>query len=130
MRALPAAEVAFNYLGRLDEVLAGGGAFALAPEEAGPQVSPRQARRYRLEVDAAVRGGRLQAVWRYGARRHRRETVEALAGRFAAALRRLAAAGAGSAPPPSAAAPSVAAHSVPIELDRVLAELEAAEEVS
>ena len=112
LRARPPAEVSFNYLGRLDELFAGGGPFGPAAEGAGPQASPRQERPYRLEVDAAILGGRLQVVWRYGSHRHRRATIEALADRFVTALCRLVAA-------PVAA-----------DLDRVLAELEAAEEVS
>ncbi|HVT17363.1 MAG TPA: amino acid adenylation domain-containing protein [Thermoanaerobaculia bacterium] len=87
--ALPQAEVSFNYLGRLDQVLAGPSPFAPAEESAGPAQSPRQARRHLLDVNAFVAAGRLTVSWGFSRNVHRRATVERLAESFAAALRRL-----------------------------------------
>ncbi|MBW8873678.1 MAG: amino acid adenylation domain-containing protein [Acidobacteria bacterium] len=81
LRAQPQAEVSFNYLGQVDQTLAGSSPFALAAEPAGPARSPRQTRRYLLEVDAVVLGGCLQVNWTYSEAVHRRETIEALAER-------------------------------------------------
>jgi amino acid adenylation domain-containing protein/non-ribosomal peptide synthase protein (TIGR01720 family) len=89
LRAMPAAEVAFNFLGQVDRGAAASTLFALAAESAGPARSPRQHRGHLLEINGAVAGGRLRLGWTYSENLHLRPTVEALAGRFAAALRRL-----------------------------------------
>ncbi|HEV7587202.1 MAG TPA: amino acid adenylation domain-containing protein [Longimicrobium sp.] len=90
LAALPAAQVSFNYLGRMD---VGGdaetGLFAGVDADAGPTRSPAAARTHLLAVDAAVMDGRLHATWTYGPGVHRRETVERLAEAFAAELRAL-----------------------------------------
>jgi non-ribosomal peptide synthase protein (TIGR01720 family) len=99
LRALPEAEVSFNYLGQLDQALpdAGGGAsagaapFGWARESAGPSHSPRGRRRYLIDVTASVSGGRLGVQWTYSETRHERATIEALADRFVTALRALVA---------------------------------------
>ncbi len=91
LAALPAPEVAFNYLGRLDSTLGPGSRFALVPGAAGEERSPGAERAHLLEVDAMVEGGRLRVRWSYGAELHRRETVERLAEAFAAELRGLVA---------------------------------------
>lgn len=82
LRLQPQAEVSFNYLGQVDQTLAESSPFALAVESAGPARSPRQPRRYLLEVDGLVIGGCLQMNWTYSEGLHRRETIEALARRF------------------------------------------------
>jgi non-ribosomal peptide synthase protein (TIGR01720 family) len=53
----------------------------------GPAVSPRARRAHRIEVLASVRSGALRVRFGYGEARHARETIEALASRFLAALR-------------------------------------------
>ena len=103
LAAMPEARVRFEYLGQLD----GGGAagealFRIAPEGTGPAVSPRVRRTHLLEVGGGVLDGRLQLAWTYAEGVHRRETVEALAARFAGELRALVAhcrAGAGGVTP-------------------------------
>ena len=42
LAAIPASEVAFNYLGQLDAALGGPGGWELAPESTGPGQSPRR----------------------------------------------------------------------------------------
>ena len=90
LAALPQPEIAFNYLGRLDRVLAPASRFAPADGPAGPPLGPRNRRPHLLQVDAAVRGESLEVVWTFGERLHRRETVERLAAAHLDALRRLA----------------------------------------
>ena len=45
----------------------------------GPPQSPRGRRPHRLSLNAWVVEGRLHVEWTYGARVHRRETIQALA---------------------------------------------------
>ncbi len=79
-------EVVFNYLGQLDLVLPEGSRFAPAAESSGTPRSPRMRRRHRIEINAGVVDGRLQAHWSHGRTVHARATIEALAARFLAAL--------------------------------------------
>ncbi len=91
LAALPSPQVVFNNLGQLDAGLAAPGVARFVPvaEPAGAGRSPRSPRRHRIEVDAAVLGGRLRVDWRYGARAHERATIERLARGFEAALAEL-----------------------------------------
>ncbi|HEX6288077.1 MAG TPA: non-ribosomal peptide synthase/polyketide synthase, partial [Herpetosiphonaceae bacterium] len=86
---LPAAEVAFNYLGQLDQAIAADGWLALAAEDAGPVVSPLARRRHLLEVSGFVAGGQLHLSWAYSSARHRRATIERLVTAYQAALQAL-----------------------------------------
>jgi amino acid adenylation domain-containing protein/non-ribosomal peptide synthase protein (TIGR01720 family) len=92
LQGLPAAEVSFNYLGQLGGVLPEGSIFAPAAESSGPLHDPRGARSHAIEINGSIFGGageRLRFSWTYGEGLHRRETIAALAERFAAALRDL-----------------------------------------
>jgi amino acid adenylation domain-containing protein/non-ribosomal peptide synthase protein (TIGR01720 family) len=89
LRALPASEVSFNYLGQLDTVLPAESPLVLTPESAGPTQDPRSRRSHRIGVNALVSGGRLQVSWGYGEHLYMRETMEALAQGFLDALRAL-----------------------------------------
>ena len=92
LAALPPAEVSFNYLGRMDVGAGGEGTlFTAADADAGPARSPAGRRTHLVAVDAAVRGGRLSAVWTYGRRVHHEATVERLATAFMDELRALVA---------------------------------------
>jgi amino acid adenylation domain-containing protein/non-ribosomal peptide synthase protein (TIGR01720 family) len=93
LAALPPAEVNFNYLGQLDQVLPEGSPLRPAAEAIGAARDPRGERRHLLEINAFVAGGRLRVDWSYGARLHRRETVEDLAAGFTTALAALIAPG-------------------------------------
>ncbi len=86
---LPPAEVSFNYLGRLDREVEDSAVFAFAPEATGPWSSPRNRRRYLINVRGAVTGGELEVQWIYSRAVHERDTVERLAGSFLVALRAL-----------------------------------------
>ncbi len=86
-----AAEIVFNYLGRLDRALDGGSRLVGAEESAGRSVSPRALRRWDLEVTCRVVAGRLQASLRYVPGRLAKGEVQACAARFAGLLGELAA---------------------------------------
>jgi amino acid adenylation domain-containing protein/non-ribosomal peptide synthase protein (TIGR01720 family) len=89
LAALPQPEVIFNYLGQLDQAVAGDRLFQPATESAGPAQDPRQRRAHRLEINGGVRNGRLSMVWTYSESFHRVATIEGVASRFLAALREL-----------------------------------------
>ncbi|HZF09118.1 MAG TPA: SDR family NAD(P)-dependent oxidoreductase [Thermoanaerobaculia bacterium] len=86
---LPPAEVSFNYLGQIDQVLAQSETFAAGREPIGDFSSPAGKRRHRLDVVAHVMEGCLEVGWIYSRNVHRDATVERLAQDFIAALRTL-----------------------------------------
>lgn len=87
LAARPQAEISFNYLGQLDQVLDGSALLTDAPESAGPLRSPRALRRYLLDVVASVTGGQLEFIWHYSDQLHERATIERLAEDALAVLR-------------------------------------------
>jgi amino acid adenylation domain-containing protein/non-ribosomal peptide synthase protein (TIGR01720 family) len=89
LRALPPAEVCFNYLGRVDQVVSGSVFFGPVQETSGPHRSARGHRRYLLEVNSRLAEGQLQCDWTYSEHIHRRDTIERLAQGFIEALRTL-----------------------------------------
>ncbi len=91
LAALPAPQVAFNYLGRFDAAGETDARFRAAEEPAGPARAPSAPRRHLLEVNAGVADGCLRASWSYSESVHRAETVERLAEAWLDALRELVA---------------------------------------
>ena len=89
LRALPQAEVSFNYLGQFDQVLPEPSPFRLVWEPVGPTRSLRGTRTYLLEVLGFVAGRQLQWQWVYSENVHRRATIERLADSFVEVLRTL-----------------------------------------
>jgi non-ribosomal peptide synthase protein (TIGR01720 family) len=89
LRALPQAEVSFNYLGQFDQVLPEPSPFCLAWEPVGPTRSLRGTRTRLLEVIGLVAGGQLQWQWVYSENVHRRATIERLAEGYVEVLRML-----------------------------------------
>ncbi|PTL76953.1 non-ribosomal peptide synthetase, partial [Vitiosangium sp. GDMCC 1.1324] len=89
LRALPAAEVSFNYLGQFDTGARAEGAFALVREPTGPTIGPREHRPHVLEVGGYVLAGRLDLRIGYSEALHTRDTVQMLATRFLEALRHI-----------------------------------------
>ena len=85
--AQPRAELSFNYLGQIDQTVAESSLFVFAEESSGPLHGLRGIRPVRLGINAWVSGARLHVAWSYSENIHRRETIEGLAQRFAAALR-------------------------------------------
>jgi amino acid adenylation domain-containing protein/non-ribosomal peptide synthase protein (TIGR01720 family) len=89
LRSLPQAEVSFNYLGQFASAASAAPGIAQARESSGPARSPRQTRRYLLEINGSVLGGRLQLDWLFSEDIHRRATIDGLARNFMGALRSL-----------------------------------------
>jgi amino acid adenylation domain-containing protein/non-ribosomal peptide synthase protein (TIGR01720 family) len=89
LRELPQAEVIFNYLGQMDQVLAETGLFSPALESCGPTGSPLRKRNYLIEINGGVAAGRMQFHWRYSENIHRRVTIESLAQCFIQSLQEL-----------------------------------------
>ena len=91
-RALPVAEVSFNYLGGQGLRRAAAAAFREAAESPGSASDPAARRPSLLNVTAWLTGRRLRLDWTYGAEVHRASTVERLAARCRATLAGLLAA--------------------------------------
>jgi len=85
-----AAQISFNYLGRMAFSDTSDGLYrgVLRPLEL--DADPRAKRPHALEVVGRLDGEALEFTWFYSDQRHRRDTVEALAERFAEALADLA----------------------------------------
>lgn len=58
-----ASSVVFNYFGQFDQMLAGSQLFRLKNDLTGPWRSPKQRRRYPLEINCLVLEGRFEARW-------------------------------------------------------------------
>jgi amino acid adenylation domain-containing protein/non-ribosomal peptide synthase protein (TIGR01720 family) len=86
--AAPPAEIGFNYLGQLDATLSGQAPLRRVDAPTGPLRAPRARRRHRVDVDAAVLDGRLEARFTHGADLAG-QTLAALGERFLAALAEL-----------------------------------------
>ena len=80
------AEVSFNYLGQLDQILSSG-EFKVATESAGPSQSSKNKRSHLLAVNGMMVDGQLQMALGYSQAVHRRETIERVAARFIETLR-------------------------------------------
>ncbi|QSQ15806.1 non-ribosomal peptide synthase/polyketide synthase [Myxococcus landrumensis] len=93
LRALPAPEVGFNYLGQLDTVLPPTAPLGLSEGHVGPTRAAGGLRAHVLDVDCVVSGGRLRLMLTHGTGLHRAETVARLAEELRAALRELIAHG-------------------------------------
>jgi len=87
LRKLPAAEIRFNYLGQLDQLLMESSLLEPAKESSGAMQSPRGLRNYLINVIGRVTEGRLQINWAYSANIHQHHTIERLADKFMEALR-------------------------------------------
>ncbi len=77
--ALPARQVAFNYLGQYDGVVADLSPFARASEHPGPMASPVAHRPHAITVGAVVIDGQLQIDWTYSEGLHHIDTLSRLA---------------------------------------------------
>ncbi|MCM3804719.1 non-ribosomal peptide synthase/polyketide synthase [Streptomyces sp. DR7-3] len=86
-------QIVFNYLGQWDarSARSQGGLVHAEHGSFGQDHDPREGGSHLLEVVGAVQDGRLGFTWRYRPDVHERRTVEAVAGDFAEALRRIAA---------------------------------------
>lgn len=83
------ADISFNYLGRLDHLLREGGMLRSASDASDGVRSGLQKRRYKLEVNGAIVGGRLLVRINYGAGLFRSDSIEQLTVAFENALNEL-----------------------------------------
>jgi non-ribosomal peptide synthase protein (TIGR01720 family) len=81
------AQVSFNYLGQLDQVISGSALYQMAPESSGPVYSPSGKRTHHLAFYGSVFGGQFQLGIEYSQNLHRQSTVETLAENFMTSLR-------------------------------------------
>jgi non-ribosomal peptide synthase protein (TIGR01720 family) len=91
LRAMPGAEISFNYLGQFDQVVPEASAFKPARESTGAAHSGRGARSHVFEINSMVVGGRLRLSWGYSQNLHQRSSAEDLVARYAEVLRQLVA---------------------------------------
>ncbi|MEU0005142.1 non-ribosomal peptide synthase/polyketide synthase [Streptomyces sp. NPDC006314] len=86
----PAAQVSFNYLGRMGASDGPDGLYRGTVRPLELDADPRAERPHPLEVVGRLDGDALEFSWFYSGLRYRHDTVAALAGRFADALADLA----------------------------------------
>lgn len=86
LRALPQAQILFNYTGRFDEGFAHDALFRAASESSGPSQPPNAPRTHLLEIGGFLAGGQLQLELTYSEQLHKRETIDRLAQYFLDAL--------------------------------------------
>ena len=83
------AEVAFNYLGQLDNVVSEERMFRGGQESSGAEQDARGRRSHALIINASVQGGELVLGWSYSRKLHERETIERVAAEQVAKLRQV-----------------------------------------
>jgi non-ribosomal peptide synthase protein (TIGR01720 family) len=89
LRELPEAEIAVNYLGRMDLPSSGQSLFRQVDSPCGPTGSPSGRRRYLIDINGGVCQGSLQLAWAFSNNLHRRQTIERLEEDFRLALREM-----------------------------------------
>ncbi|HJT56496.1 MAG TPA: amino acid adenylation domain-containing protein [Ktedonobacteraceae bacterium] len=87
LRALPQAEVSFNYLGQFENVASKEAYFEAATESTGPAISHKARRSYLLDINSLVVDEQLRVECTYSEGLHHRTTIERLAQDFLEALR-------------------------------------------
>ena len=77
LKALPRAQISFNYVGRFSQSYSESSLFVAAREFAAPSHSPRGVRPYLIEVNGGIDAqGRLEMVFTYSENLHRRSSIE------------------------------------------------------
>jgi amino acid adenylation domain-containing protein/non-ribosomal peptide synthase protein (TIGR01720 family) len=89
LAAVPRPEVVFNYLGQMDGTVGDDALFASTGGRRGPEQGADAPRAHALEINGAVRGGRLVLAWQFAQGRFAAETVRRVAGACMDALRGL-----------------------------------------
>ncbi len=87
MRAIPAGQVSFNYLGQFDQVMSGSELLSDAEESGGRVQSDEAKLRHLLTVNSLVAGGQLEVRWGYSEAAHNAELIEQVAQRYVEELR-------------------------------------------
>ena len=89
LKALPQAQISFNYMGQSTQALTDEELFSLANESTGPNFSPRGKRSYLLDVNSIVADGQLRVHWTYSEALHEQTTIKHLAERYIKVLQEL-----------------------------------------
>ena len=87
MQSFPQAEISFNYLGQLDEILLNSSLYSPAQESCGSMYSPDEKRRYLINIFGSVIGRQLNLIWEYSSELHSQSTIEQLADATVESLR-------------------------------------------
>ncbi len=83
----PQPQVAFNYLGRLDNAVDGGALHTrICPSPEHPERAPHQARQHLIEINSVVERGELVFRWAYSTALHHEATITRLAQAVTGAL--------------------------------------------
>jgi non-ribosomal peptide synthase protein (TIGR01720 family) len=82
LKALPQAELSFNYLGQFDQILSPSSPMKLTNDSVGPKHSLLGNRRHLIEIRGIIVDGRLQFDWIFSTNIHSRKTVEQLADQY------------------------------------------------
>jgi amino acid adenylation domain-containing protein/non-ribosomal peptide synthase protein (TIGR01720 family)/FkbM family methyltransferase len=93
LRALPQAQISFNYLGRFDQVFSPDSPFRLAKERTGNSVSPEAERPYLLDWVGWISGRQMKFDCRYSETQFNRSTIEEISLSFTRSIRDLIALG-------------------------------------
>ncbi|EJL20546.1 amino acid adenylation enzyme/thioester reductase family protein,thioester reductase-like protein [Brevibacillus sp. BC25] len=83
------AQVLFNYMGKIDQIVDGDSLFGWAPESSGSNLSPDAERHHLIDVNSVVAGEQLHVTWRYSEKIHLESTITAVAKDFMDALREI-----------------------------------------
>jgi non-ribosomal peptide synthase protein (TIGR01720 family) len=89
LREMRRAQVGFNYLGQLDQVVGAERWLGIAKESAGAEREGSGQRVHAVEVSGYVVSGELRLGWEYDGERYEREEMEAVAGRYRQELEEL-----------------------------------------
>jgi amino acid adenylation domain-containing protein/non-ribosomal peptide synthase protein (TIGR01720 family) len=82
LAGLPSACILFNYLGQLDNALAGDALFQVRAAGVDFCYDPAAERAHELDVVGSIKDGCLQLSWRYSRERYRHSTLETLADNY------------------------------------------------
>ena len=83
----PQAQISFNYLGQLDQIVEQESLIYQAEESSGEEVAGAGERKYLLEVNGRVQQGVLKLGWRYSSAIHHEKTIKSLAESFVTNLK-------------------------------------------
>src|ERR1044071_3154026 len=87
LRAMPRAEVSFNYMGQVDQSFGGAAMFKPLTIAIGPTLGSRNALPHLLYVNGIIFDGRLRMRFKFSENTYRRSTIEALANDYLKELR-------------------------------------------
>ncbi len=86
---LAESQLLFNYLGQFDHVVSDSKLFRFGGESTGPWHSPKQRRRYILEINCLVIDRRLEISWTYNPNIQKETAIRNLAEEFLVALKQV-----------------------------------------